>query len=288
MGIRDVIIIGSGPAGLSAALTLKIRNKDVLVIGNSRVSSKLEKAHEINNYLGFPAVKGSELAAAFSAHAAQLGVDIEEDQILSVYVLKDKFTLISKSDKKYEARSIILASGASFGKPYKGEEQFLGRGVSYCATCDAPFYRGKKVVVIASSAKEEAEAEYLAELTSELTFIPLYKEEPKLSERIRVLRDVPLEIKGEQLANLLVLQNGELEADGIFILRESVSPVQLVPGLELEENHVAVNRKMETNIPGLFACGDISGAPYQYIKAAGEGNIAALSAVKYLDQSKKE
>ena len=104
------------------------------------------------------------------------------------------------------------------------------------------------------------------------------------AENIETVSDSVAAIEGGMKANRLVLKNSQIETDGIFILRDSVSPKQLVPGLELDENHVKVNRLMETNLPGLFACGDISGLPYQYIKSAGEGNVAALSAVKYLSK----
>lgn len=284
---QDVIVIGAGPAGLSAAITLKIRNKSVQVIGNARISAKVEKAHEIQNYLGLCAIKGSDLAKRFSQHAESMGVEIIDDQVLTVYSMGDYFSISTKSNQIYEASSVILATGVNFGRPYPGEEQFLGRGVSYCATCDAPLYKGKKVVIIGASPKEEEEAAFMAEVAEKVIYIPTYKEEVSLPEDIEVVRDVPVEIKGGMKADMLVLKEQEIKADGIFILRDSVSPAQLVPGLLVEENHISVNRKMETSIKGCFACGDIVGTPYQYIKSAGEGNVAALSAVSYLSNKKK-
>lgn len=282
----DVAIIGSGPAGLSAAVTLKIRNKKVIIFGSKNLSAKLEKAHEIQNYLGFPAIKGEDLMKNFQNHISSLGIKITEDSITACYSLGDHFSLTSRSNKTYIAKSVILATGVNFGKPYKGEEEFLGRGVSYCATCDAPLYKGKKVVVIAQTSKEEEEAKFLSEVCEKVYYIPLYKEETNISdiENIEIIKDEIVSIEGMMKANKLVLKNQEINADGFFILRDSVSPKQLVPGLELDENHVKVNRNMETNLKGLFACGDIAGLPYQYIKSAGEGNIAALSAVKYLSK----
>lgn len=282
----DVAIIGSGPAGLSAAVTLKIRNKKVIIFGSKNLSAKLEKAHEIQNYLGFPAIKGEDLMKNFQNHISSLGIKITEDSITACYSLGDYFSLTSRSNKTYIAKSVILASGVNFGKPYKGEEEFLGRGVSYCATCDAPLYKGKKVVVIAQTSKEEEEAKFLSEVCEKVYYIPLYKDETNISDvaNIKIIKDEIVSIEGMMKANKLVLKNQEITADGFFILRDSVSPKQLVPGLELDENHVKVNRNMETNLKGLFACGDIAGLPYQYIKSAGEGNIAALSAVKYLSK----
>lgn len=300
----DVIVIGSGPAGLSAAITLKIRNKNVLVVGNAEVSEKVSKAHEINNYLGIPAVKGADLAEQFLEHAKGIGVEIRNYQIHTVYAMGSFFSLQTTDNETLEASAVVLATGVSFGKPYPGENEFLGRGVSYCATCDAPLYKGKKIVIIGSSAKEEKEADFMSEICSEVIYIPTYKEEPEVNDKVQVVKAVPMEIKGGMKADTLVVRNAESEnqglkaageddagqeikADGFFILRESVSPGQLVPGLKMDGNHIEVNRKMETNIKGLLACGDITGAPYQYIKAAGEGNVAAISVVEYLAQLKK-
>ena len=139
MGARyDAAIIGTGPAGLSAAVTLKIRNKSFILFGSSSLSEKVEKAHEINNYLGLPAVTGAELAKRFDEHLKQMQIEINEDRITGVYAMGDYYSLQSKSNQSYEADTVILATGVNFGKPYEGEEKFLGRGVSYCATCDAP------------------------------------------------------------------------------------------------------------------------------------------------------
>ena len=285
--LYDVAILGTGPAGVSAAITLKIRNKNIILLGSRNLTDKMGKAHEIQNYPGLPAVKGDELQGAFKKHLDSLGIEITEDQVTACYALGDKFSMTAKSGKTYSAKSVIIATGVSFGKAYDGEEQFLGRGVSYCATCDAPLYKGKKVVVIAQTEKEEEEAKFLSEVCEKVFFVPLYKKDGfEFSEngKIEIIRDVPVSIQGRMKAEKLVMKNGEVEADGFFILRDSISPKQLVPGLELDGNHIAVNRKMETNIKGCFACGDITGLPYQYVKSAGEGNVAALSAVAYLSK----
>lgn len=284
----DVAIIGTGPAGLSAAVTLKIRNKKFILFGRKDLSSKVQKAHEINNYLGLPVVKGDELQKKFLAHLEQMNIEITDENITSVYAMGEYFSLISAKNEIFEAKTVILATGINFGKPYDGEEKFLGRGVSYCATCDAPLYKGKTVAVIASSKKDEAEAEFLAEVASKVYYVPLYKDDvdfkQEANEKIEIVKDIPASISGEKKANKLVLKNSEIECDGIFILREGISPSQLVSGIKMEENHLSVDRKMSTSVSGVFACGDIVGTPYQYIKSAGEGNIAALSAVEYLSK----
>ena len=283
----DVAIIGTGPAGLSAAITLKIRNKNIILFGSKDLSSKVAKAHEIQNYLGLPAISGEALAKKFASHIESMGIEITQEQITTVYSMGDYYSLLSKNNQMYDVSAVILATGVNFGKPYPGEKEFLGIGVSYCATCDAPLYRGKTVAIIGASPKEEAEADFMSEIAGKVYYIPLYKEKVNVKEAITVVEDVPTAIEGEMKAEKLILKNQELTVDGIFILRESVLPEQLVPGLEMDGNHIAVNHRMETNLAGCFACGDIVGMPYQYIKSAGEGNVAALSAVGYLDSLKK-
>ena len=286
MSRYDIAIIGTGPAGLSAAITATIRNKKVLLLGSRDLTEKLSKAHEIQNYLGFPAVRGADLAAAFQRHIDQMGIEITEKRVSAVYAMGDFFALQAGEDM-LEASSVILATGVVQGKPLPGENELLGRGVSYCATCDAPLYRGKRAAVIGYSPREEAEAAFLSEVCSQVLYFPVYKDETHLPDGVAVIREKVTGI--ENTADGRVVKTGEngYTVDGVFVLREAVAPGQLVPGLAVDGSHVAVNRKMEASIPGIFACGDIAGAPYQYIKAAGEGNVAALSAVSYLDQLKR-
>lgn len=283
----DIAIIGSGPAGVSAAINAKIRNKSFVLFGHKDMSAKLVKAHEINNYLGFYGKSGEEMKDIFLAHAKHMGIDIIEARVTNIYSMGDYYSILANNEM-YEATSIILATGVNFGKPFKGEEELLGRGVSYCATCDAPLYKGREVTIIAYNKHEEAEADYVADLASKVNYIPMYKEEVQVKEGIEVIRDVPVEIVGEQSVEKLVLKEREIETDAVFILRDSVSPGQLVPGLELDKNHVKADIQMKTNLPGCFVAGDIAGLPYQYIKAAGQGNIAALSAVAYVDELKRK
>lgn len=282
----DIAIIGTGPAGLSAAITATIRNKKVLLLGSRDLSGKLSKAHEIQNYLGFPAVKGEDLAAAFQKHIAEMGISITEKRVSAVYAMGDYFALQAGEDM-VAATAVILATGVVQGKPLPGEEELLGKGVSYCATCDAPLYRGKTAAVIGYSPREEAEAAFLSEVCTEVLYFPVYKEETDLPASVRVIREKVTGVENQDGKRLVRTAEGTYTVDGVFILREAVSPGQLVPGLPTEGPHVTVNRKMEAGIPGVFACGDIVGTPYQYIKSAGEGNVAALSAVSYLDGLKR-
>ena len=282
----DIAIIGTGPAGLSAAITAKIRNKKILLIGNPNFSDKVQKAHQIQNYLGLPAISGKDLAKAFENHINSMDITITEGKVNAVYPMGSYFGLQVSQDI-YEAETVIVATGIVTGKAFKGENELLGRGVSYCATCDAPLYRNKTVAVIGYSPKEESEAEFLAEVCEKVLYIPMYKEETKLSDKVTIINEKPTAVIGENKVKSLQTEKNNYEVDGIFILRDSIPPSQLVSGLEIKDNHIVVNLQLETNIIGCFACGDIVGRPYQYIKAAGQGNIAGLSAVAYLDAKRK-
>ena len=278
----DIAIIGSGPAGLSAALNAKIRKKNFIIFGNKELTAKLSKAHEINNYLGFYRKSGKEIQEEFNNHLKEMNIDITEEKINNVYAMGDYFGLMV-NEKMYEATSVILATGVQYGKLFEGEEKFLGKGVGYCATCDAPLYKNKVVTIISYNKHEEEEANFIATIASKVYYIPMYKEKVEVDSSIEIINDIPVEILGEDKVSKLKLKTSEIDTDGIFILRDSISPGQLVPGLKIVDNHIEVDRLMKTNINGCFAAGDVIGKPYQYIKAAGEGNIASLSAVNYVD-----
>lgn len=278
----DIAIIGTGPGGVSAALTAVNRNKKILLLGSRNMSEKVAKAHEIRNYPGLPAVSGAGMMEAFQKHLAQMGIEITEQRVGAVYAMGDYFAL-QIGEEMVETSTVILATGVVQAKPLPGEEELLGRGVSYCATCDAPLYRGKTAAVIGYSPREEAEAAFLSEVCSRVMYFPVYAEETNLPDTVEVIRAKVTGIAQDESGRKVLTDAGEYRADGVFVLREAVAPGHLVPGLETEGAHVKVNRKMETSIPGVYACGDVTGTPYQYVKAAGEGNVAAISAAMYLD-----
>ena len=283
----DIAIIGTGPAGVSAALTAVNRNKSILLLGSRQMSEKVARAHEIRNYPGLPAIRGEDLAAAFRNHLENSGIQITEKRVGAVYAMGDYFAL-QVGEEMAEARAVILATGVVAANPLPGEKEMMGRGVSACATCDAPLYRGKIAAVIGYSPREEAEAAFLAGVCSKVLYFPMYKEQTDLPDTVEVIRETPGEILKKETGLAVKTEAGEYSADGVFVLREAVAPGQLVPGLETDGPHVTVNRRMETNLPGVFACGDLVGTPYQYVKAAGEGNIAAISAATYIDRKNKE
>ncbi|MBQ0051821.1 MAG: NAD(P)/FAD-dependent oxidoreductase [Treponema sp.] len=277
----DIAIIGTGVAGLSAAATAVARNKSILLFGDEQIGGKLNSAHEIKNFLGFFGKSEEEIHNELKNHMDSLGISVTPKKITNIYKMGDHFSLISGRDI-FEAKKVILASGISFGKPLAGEIEFLGRGVSYCATCDGMLYKGKTVAVISYSQHEEKEAEFLSEICEKVLYFPMYKEAvgEVLSGKanVEVLKGKDFVISGGMKADKLVYDGEEVGVACTFILRENIPPAQLISGIEMDGNHIKTDRQMKTSVEGLFAAGDITGTPYQYAKAAGEGNVAALSA----------
>lgn len=282
----DIAIIGTGPGGVSAAITARVRGKKLILFGSRHLSEKVEKAHSILNYPGLPNVSGAELARAYREQLDILGIPITEKQVTAVYAMGDYFA-IQTPDDMIESTAVILAAGVVAAKSLPGENEFLGRGVSYCATCDAHFYRGKTVAVLGYSEQACREADFLAETCERVLYFPAMPHEVRVGSNVEVIPEKPAAILGDRQARTLETKSGKrFDVDGIFVLRASVAPDKLVPGLGVDENHIRVDLQMRTNLPGCFACGDVTGPPYQYIKAAGQGNVAALSAVAYLAEQK--
>lgn len=279
----DCIIVGSGLAGISAALTLKANGKSFMLLGKKSLSAKIEKADTVSNYPGLYSVTGKDFCAALQDQLAREEIDVTEQKATGVYAMKGKFLVTTEQDHTYESRCVILAAGVENVKPIDGEEEFLGRGVSYCATCDGMLYKGKTIAVFCTSKELEREIEYLASLAEKVYLIPIYKGVLVDLDNVEKIVKMPAKIQGGLKANELIFKDGSsIAVDGIFILRESVSPAALVPGLQTENGHVVIDRACRTNLSGLFAAGDCVGRPYQYAKAAGEGNVAAHSVVEFL------
>lgn len=280
----DCIIIGSGPAGLSAAINLKTYNKNFLWFGNASLSEKVEKAELVNNYPGLPGISGKELQQAFLKHKEEMGLSIEDKIVSSIYDMGGYYTVMAEN-QFYETESIILAMGVVSANQYVGEAEFVGRGVSYCATCDGALYKGKKIAVVSTAKRFEHEIEFLADLAEQVYLFPFYKDCEIQRDNVERLSKAIKEVKGGFRVNELLLGDGtSLEVDGVFIMRNSIAPTTLFAKLELEDGHIGVNRQMETNVKGVFAAGDCTGKPYQYTKAVGEGNIAAHSVIEYLGE----
>lgn len=280
----NVAIIGGGPAALSAALNLKIRNKEFVLLGGNEKVTGLMKAPQIDNYLGLKGISGAELINSFRKHAISMGVDIKKEKAYNILDMGDYFS-INAGNEFYDAQSIIIATGHGKANYIEGEKEYLGKGVGYCATCDGPLYRNKPIAIIAENEEGEEEANFLSEICSEVYYIPTYKTEPNLKGDIKLLKEKAARILGDgNKVHTLKTNERELKVDAVFIIRNVIPAGQLIEGLELEAGSIKVDRDMATSIKGVFACGDCVGKPYQIAKAVGEGNVASLSAVKYLEK----
>jgi len=266
--MQDTIIVGGGPAGLSAAITARQRGMSATVVSNDASKSGLYKAREIGNYPGLPGISGPELLDKLAGHAAIAGATLITGKVNAVLPAEGAFH-VGFGAEILTSKSLILATGVAQTGLFPGEEELLGSGVSYCATCDGMLYRGKRVCVACLAPDADEEAEYLSSIGCDVV----------------KLKTKNLVIRGEGRVTSVVADGDEIECDGVFVLRRAVAPHLLVPGLETENGHVKASASAATNVPGVFAAGDCVGAPYQVAKAVGEGLVAALSASEYIGRA---
>lgn len=277
----DVAIIGSGPAGISSAINCKIRNKSIVLFGQNELSHKVEISEKINNYPGLPNISGKELNAKMREHLDSMGIEITEERITGIYNMKGKFTLLANR-KMFEARSVILCLGAETIKPLPNERELLGRGVSYCATCDGMLYKDKKIAVFCDNADGEEEVEYLSDLSSEVYYSHKFTSKIDKANVTHLESRITAVIGDGKVSGIELADGTKINVDGVFFIKQAVSADVLLNKLEVQNGSIVVDKNMKTSIDGCFAAGDCTGTPYQIAKAVGEGNIAAHSAVKYL------
>lgn len=273
----DIAVIGAGPAGYSAAINARKREKSVVVIGQN--TGWLARAEFIENYPGLPGVSGAELLSRMAKQAQDMGAALRPGVVHQVVPMGESFALSLGADF-LEARCIILCTGAKQPRLLSGEEALLGRGVSYCGTCDGMLYRGKNVAVVAQGPEAVQEANFLAGLCASVTYFGQADE--ALDARIVVRGEKPEAILGESRATGLRAGGEEIPFDGVFIFREAMALSALIPGLEMDGAFIRVDRQMRTNLPGVYAAGDCTGLPLQVAKAVGEGCTAALAAAQAL------
>lgn len=277
----DLVILGCGPAGLSAAINAVIRNKKVLVMGTEICSPPLHKAQVINNYLGMPSIKGEVLLDNFMQHAESMGVEIISQKADTISEI-DGIYHIFFGDEIITSKTIVIATGVPYKPTLPREDYFLGKGLGYCATCDGPIYKGQDVILIGHSSEAEPEVDFMAEICNRVYYLPLYKQVGSLDSRVKILDSKPESIIGTDFVEGLKLKDGrEIPTQAVFVLGGETAPDRLIPGLEIEDKHIKVNRQQETNLPGVYAAGDCTGPPYQVAKSVGEGQVAGLNAAKY-------
>lgn len=303
--IYDLIIIGSGPAGLSAAIYGKRAGLNVLVIERNYMSGgQVLNTYEVDNYLGLPGINGFDMGMQFREHADKLGVEHAEGQVIG---LEDgKVKKILTTDKTYEAYAVILAMGASHAKlGVDGEERLTGRGVSYCATCDGAFYRGKTVAVVGGGDVALEDAVYLARFCEKVYLIhrrdefrgaKILQKQVEALENIEILFSHTVEqICGEENVELLIIKDvktgvqRELPVNGIFIAVGIVPATDWVPDFieKDDKGYVAAAEEGETSVTGIYAAGDIrTKALRQIITAVADGANAAVRAGQYVNEVK--
>ena len=277
----DAAIVGTGPAGLSAAINLKLHEKSFIWFGSQNFSDKVQKSEQIANLPGMGLISGADLNSNFAAHARQLELTVTDKMVTNILPAGGHFMLLAENEM-YEAKTVLLATGVASGKGFEGETEFLGRGVSYCATCDGFLYKGRTIAVYCGAKRYEHEVAYLAGLAEKVYLSTGYKDcgidLPNVT-RIKPIQAVEGDIR---VSHVTLYDGTSLEVSGLFCLRNAVAPATLLPGLAVEGAHIVVDRAQKTNLPGCFAAGDCTGRPYQLAKAVGEGNVAAHSMLQYL------
>jgi thioredoxin reductase (NADPH) len=300
--LYDVVIIGAGPAGLQAAINAVRKKATVLVLGRPERSS-LYRAH-VENYLSIDGVReGSELLTVGIDQIKRFGAKYLAEDVLHIDHASETFGLGVESGRTIKTRSLIFATGTSRKKlKVKGEKELSGKGVSYCVDCDANFYRNAKVVVVGNESAAVDGAMTLLGYASEVHLVTkelavseeLYNKLSESGVKIQQSNWVS-EIQGENSVEGVLLEDGtRLEVEGIFIELGAKGALELATtiGVQLDSDtftHIDCNKKQQTNIPGVYAAGDIAGHPYQMAKAVGEGCVAGWEAANFsLKQKRSE
>ncbi len=281
----DLLIIGGGPAGLSAAINTVARGGSAAVISQPAEQNPLWKAHRIDNYPGMVGVTGEAMLRTMHREAAAAGVAFVTGRATAVLYFEGVYNVTVGQDI-LQGRRLLLAIGAGAPTPLPGEEQFLGRGVSYCATCDGRLYRGRRVVVTGNAGDLAEEAAFLQSVGVAVTVVtrrPVVGLSADVPQKTAT--DIGLWVEDGALKGLTA-DGEELPADGVFLLRQVTAPATLLPGLATDGKFITVDRYGRTNLPGCYAAGDCTGQPLQIAKAVGEGLVAAQHAMQTLQKEK--
>lgn len=287
--VYDVIIIGSGPAGISAALYTKRANLNVLVV--SLNNSTLLRAEKIENYYGLEEpIDGERLYKIGLKQINDLDIEIKEEQVLEI--IYDSNLTVQTNENDYKSKVVIIATGVSSKTiNIKGLKELEGKGVSYCATCDGFFYKNKNVGVLGSGEYALHEANHLKGIASNVTIFTNGKELEFNDNEFELNKNEIQEIVGNNKIEKIVFKNSEsIEIEGLFVAYGKAGGFEFAKkiGALIENNRIVVNENMGTNIPGLYACGDVTGGLLQISKAVYEGAKAGTEAAKYIRKNKKD
>jgi len=189
-------------------------------------------------------------------------------------------------EEQYQASKILLALGVLENKNIPGENEFEGKGVSYCATCDGAFFKNKDVAMVAYLPEAEVEARFLAGICQKVYYVPQYRPLPKesIANNVSIISGAPQKISGQEMVEAIEIGDQTLSVQGVFIERPGVPPMKLIDGLQIVDEKIVTDENMETNIPGVYAAGDCTGRPWQIARAVGQGQIAAIAMAKELDK----
>ncbi len=287
--MKKAIIIGSGPAGISAALYLQ-RSGKVQTVVISKGIGALAKAEKIENFYGFPEpISGRELHENGIEGAKRLGVQFIEEEVVSLSYNAEMHPIVSTTQQDYSADAVLIATGTSRKTvPIKGLKEHEGKGVSYCAVCDAFFFRKKPVCVIGNGEYAVHEAEVLASTSGSVTILTNgLKMASEVPESIAVIGKKIISVNGEVTVESVQFEDGDtLEVKGVFVALGVAGSGELARkvGAETENGRIKVNEKMQTNLPGLYAAGDCTGGMLQVYKAVYDGATAGLAMLEYLKQ----
>lgn len=302
--MHDLIIIGAGPAGLTASIYASRYALNHLILGKS-LGGTITLAHKVENFPGLPSLSGGELAQRFLDHVEKLGAKIESKEV--VKISQDKtgaFTFETTDNSSYQTKSIILAIGTKRRElRVPGEKNFLGKGVSYCSTCDASFYKGKKVAVVGGAnaacsgavhLARFAEKVYLLYRRSALRAEPAWIEELKKKKNVEILYETNIvEIKGEEKVEKILLDKAyqgkkELLIEGVFIEIGGIPATELVKKIGVkcdDQGYVITDNQMATNIKGVYSAGDVNSSNKEFqqvVVAVAEGAVATTSVFKFI------
>lgn len=279
----DVIILGAGPAGISASLYTRRANLNTLILYNDE--SGLEKASLIENYYGFKnGITGEELYNTGIEQAKNIGVEILKEEVVKIENNIEHFNVVTTKNE-YQAKNLILATGNKKNRPkIKGIEKFEGKGVSYCAICDGFFYRNRSVAVLGSGNYAISETNELINIADNITILTNGKEAPEFrADNVKVDTKEIEEIDGEDKVEEVKFKDGTtIKTDGIFVAEGVAGSSEFAKklGIITQKDKIVVNENMETNIKGIYACGDCTGGLLQVSKAVYEGAKAGLEVIK--------
>ncbi len=287
----DVVIVGGGPAGISAALYAKRSNLNVLVLYYG--GSNLEKAHKIDNYYGFPeGITGPDLFNNGIEQAKNLGVEVRHEEVLDISRLTMTDYKVKTNDNEYQSKVIILATGSKKVTPnIIGIEEFEGRGVSYCAICDGFFYRNKDLVVIGNGDYAISEADELKGIASSVRILTDGLEKPENSKDYEVITKKIVEIAGEDKVSKVIFEdNSSIDVAGVFVALGRAGGADFAKklGVLTEGDSITVNENMKTSVDGIYSCGDAIGGLLQVSKSVSDGAKAGIDAATYIRSLKSE